>query len=105
MSSATELMCVTTDSVPGRPTREVIGLVWGIGVTNRQGDPTVQSVVADNGRHQAYNSLVARAVSVGADAVVGIGFDSFVAARGSVTGPVDREYTVYGTAVKLDPPC
>ena len=46
-------------------------------------------------RESALERMNARAVQMGADAVVGIRFDSVVIVHGEV------EYTAYGTAVKL----
>ena len=103
MDYTKEIICVTTDTVPGRSIGQAIGLVWGIGVTDLHGDPSAQSEAADDARHKAYANFVERAHFMGANAVVGARFDSFVAARGNRgNGSVDREYTVYGTAVVLD---
>ena len=99
MAASDQIIIVTTDTVPGRSVREVLGLAWGICVTNRHGNPGRQFEAADNARHEAYNSLVERAQSMGADAVVGTRGDSFVARDDNA---VDREYTFYGTAVQLD---
>ena len=99
MAASDQIIIVTTDTVPGRSVREVLRVAWGICVTNRHGNPGRQFEAADNARHEAYNSLVERAQSMGADAVVGTRGDSFVARDDNA---VDREYTFYGTAVRLD---
>ncbi len=97
MTGENEVICVTTDTVPGRSIRQVLGLIWGIGVTeelvtSRNLEP------AEKARLEAYDDLLNRARSMNTDTVVGIASDSFVHGR---YDPV-REYTIYGTAVTLD---
>ena len=104
MTQKIEIICVTTDSVPGYDIREVRGVVWGVAVTNRHGDPSVQVNAADNARTSAFNILQKRALLLGANGIVGIFADSFVArGGGSGSSHVDREYACYGTAVTLVP--
>lgn len=103
MAYSEDVICVTTDGVPGRKVAQVLGLVWGIGITNRHGNPERQFEAADAARHEAYSNMIERARSMGANGVVAVDTDSFVAARGDRGGgPVDREYTIYGTAVVLE---
>ena len=93
----------TIDSVPGRTIAQVLGLVRGIEVTNRRGNPERRLEAADTGPHEAYDNLIERAISMGANAVVAVDTAGFVAARGDRGGsPVDREYAIYGTAVVLE---
>ena len=99
MEQPEQIICVTTDTVPGRSVRQVLGLVWGIGITNEHGRPSRQFEAADSAHRDAYNNLVERAQSMGANAVTGVGMDSFVARDDN---HVDREYTIYGTAVVLE---
>lgn len=102
MATDSPIICVTTDRVEGRSIKQTLGLVWGISVVKLHGNPTEQCIAADSARQIAYETLVERAQSMDANAVLGIGMDSFVAARGdSPDDPVDREYTIYGTAVIL----
>lgn len=100
MTDNQQIICVTTDSVPGRSIKRVLGLVWSIGVTDGYiADPELRIKRADAARHKAYENMVERAVSMGANAVIGISWDSFVTATDYGE---DREYTIYGTAVVLE---
>ena len=100
MAASEQIIVVTTDRVPGRSVRETLGMVWGIGITNRHSDKRSRiEDAADDARHRAYNNLVKQARAMDADAVVGVGSDSFVMLDGD---EVYREYTFYGTAVRLD---
>jgi uncharacterized protein YbjQ (UPF0145 family) len=99
MADNQQIICVTTDEVPGRNVAQVLGLVWGIGITNDHGNPRHQFEAADAARHEAYNNLMERALSMGANAIIGVAADSFVARDENA---VDREYTIYGTAVVLE---
>ena len=103
MQEPLEMLCSTSATIAGRQISETLGVVWGVFVTNKKGSPSEQMKTADGGRHEAYRELVKRAKSMGADAVVGLKFDSLVVGRGGDSGPVDREYVAYGTAVVLGP--
>ena len=100
MTGDKDIICVTTDTVPGRNIKQVLGLIWGIGVVySVNGTPVGRGATPDDGRRAAYQDMVNRARSINADAVVGIACDSFVSRD---YGTHDREYTIYGTAVVLD---
>lgn len=102
MAADSQIICVTTDRVEGLNINQTLGLVWGISVINGRGDSPYQHESADAARQAAYDHLRQQAQSMGANAVLGIAMDSFVAANGdSWADPVDREYTIYGTAVIL----
>ena len=102
MAADSQIICVTTDGVEGRNIRQTLGLVWGISVIKGRDDLSRQLESADAARQAAYDSMLQRARSMGANAVLGVAMDSFVAANGDSYGdPVDREYTIYGTAVIL----
>jgi len=77
----------TTDTVSGREIAEVLDVVVGVGY--------LAGVDVGKSRNYALNQMKTNAQKIGADAVVGMRFDSVVIVGGEV------EYTAYGTAVKL----
>ena len=82
----------TTDAVAGRDIAEVLDVVVGIGYAGGNYSDTSRA----ESRISALNMLKTNALEIGADAVVGIRFDSAVFAYSDW-----GEYTAYGTAVKL----
>ena len=112
MTAASEqIICVTTDAVPGRAVRAVLGTVWGTGVAvlekpNLRNRPSAveQIKYGETARREAHASLLERAQEMGANAVIGIGMDSLAMTETSDgdTQFSRREYTIYGTAVLLD---
>ncbi len=104
------ILC-TTESVPGRTIREVIGLVKGNTVraahvgTDMQawlknlvgGEIEEYTKLMAEAREQALDRLAAEARARGADAVVGLHFSSCEITDGAA------EFLAYGTAVKLAP--
>ena len=99
MTEHKDVIIVTTDAVPGRNVQAVLGMVWGMSVDyitsfNRQ----KRMDEVSNMMRVAYYSLAEQARSMGADAVIGVHVDSFVAQEQHF----NREYTFYGTAVRLD---
>ena len=90
MSQEPQIICVTTETVHGRRVKAVLGVVWGVSQTAFQKIAT---------RELAYDNLVERAKSLGADAVISIRTDSF--SRFDYDH-VYTEYVFYGTAVKLE---
>ena len=88
----------TTEFLPGREIVAVIGMV--IGVSTRPRDLAHNPELAyinTTARQDAVGALVRQAAEAGADAVVGVRFDS-----GKVSDAV-TELTAYGTAVRLRP--
>ena len=112
MTAASEqIICVTTDAVPGRAVRAVLGMVWGTGAVvleppNLRGRLSAADQIASGeaARREARASLLERAQEMGANAVIGIGMDSLATTETSDgdTLFLRREYTIYGTAVRLD---
>ena len=112
MTEQKDVIIVTTDyTVPGRNVQAALGVVWGTGVAvlpkPSRSKPQAEDQVkrADTARRQAYRVLTERAREMGANAVIGIGMDSL-----AMTETLDgdtlffrREYTIYGTAVVIDP--
>ncbi len=100
------MLIVTTESIPGRQIRFVIGEV--IGVTARMNNPFTEGLRKLDGyskpqrsssllrwRWEAVSEMVAEAVQLGADAIIGMKFDNR-----RITGTWS-EICAYGTAVKL----
>jgi len=105
------LPCVTTFEVPGWKIERTIGLCWGLvvrsvglskGVTGafrslKAGEVPQYTDVVDQARHHALQRLVEHAQGLGANAVVGVRFDS------SEVGDGLAEIVAYGTAVVGSP--
>lgn len=100
------MLIVTTESIPGRNIRFVIGEV--IGVTARMNNAFTEGLRHLDGqtepqrspallrwRWEAVGEMVAEAVRLGADAIIGMKFDNR-----QIT-PTWSEICAYGTAVKL----
>lgn len=101
----------TTDALPGRTIRSVIGLVRGNTVraahANEDLSAWMKNLVGGEiseytkllaaSREQAIDRMRAEARALGADAVVGIRISSCEISDGAA------EILVYGTAVRLDP--
>ena len=112
MTAASEqIICVTTDAVPGRAVRAVLGTLWGTGTVvleypNLRGHLSAAKQIesGEAARREAHASLLERAQEMGANAVIGIGMDSLATTETSDgdTLFIRREYTIYGTAVRLD---
>jgi len=105
------LLVTTTFEVPGRRIRSVIGVVRGIVVRSRSllgnigaglqtilgGNITIWTELCEKTRQEAYQIMVANAIALGADAIVGMRYDSTEVAQGAT------EVLAYGTAVRLYP--
>ena len=113
MAAASEqIICVTTDAVPGRSVWAVLGTVWGTGVAVLE-QPNLRARLStaeqiesgEAARREAHASLRKRARAMGANAVIGIGMDSLAMTETSDgdTQFSRREYTIYGTAVVIEP--
>ncbi len=100
------MLIVTTESIPGRHIRFVIGEV--IGVTARMNNAFTEGLrhldgVSEPNRSQgllkwrweAISEMVNEAVRLGADAIIGMKFDN------RTITPTWSEICAYGTAVKL----
>ena len=108
MTENEQVICVTTDEVPGRRIVQTLGLVWGFASGARRGVNPARAGAAeqppDDIRITAYECLVERARSIGANAVVAVRIDSNALAPPGVHSnrPVDLGYLLYGTAVVLE---
>ncbi|HKV89976.1 MAG TPA: heavy metal-binding domain-containing protein [Thermoplasmata archaeon] len=106
-----DFLLVTTPFVPGYRILRVIGLTFGLIVRSRGlgrnivaglrsiagGEITEYTQLLEQVRHQALGRLVEHARSLGANAVVSVGFDT------SEMGEIMTEVLAYGTAVVVQP--
>lgn len=110
-----EVLVITTNEVPGARIVRVIGPVYGTSIRSRTiignflggiravfgGTQTGYINMVNQTRDEAIAALQAHAASIGANAVLGMRFDSgeFDAGQGQAM----NEVTAYGTAVILQP--
>jgi uncharacterized protein YbjQ (UPF0145 family) len=106
-----DIIVVTTPFVSGRHITRVIGMTFGLIVRSRGlgqniwayfrawggGEIKVYTHLLEQVRHQAVQRLAEHAKSLGANAVVSVGFDT-TEMSGSMT-----EVLAYGTAVVVEP--
>jgi uncharacterized protein YbjQ (UPF0145 family) len=107
----TDLLLVTTPYVSGYRVTRVIGATFGLIVRSRGlgqnvwaffrawggGEIKVYTQLLEQVRHQAIERLAAHAKSLGANAVLSVGFDT------SEMGSAMTEVLAYGTAVVVEP--
>jgi uncharacterized protein YbjQ (UPF0145 family) len=105
------VLAVTTPYVPGFRIVRTLGVTWGLIVRSRGlgrnitagfralggGEITEYTQLLDQTRHQALERLQQHAQSMGANAVIGVGFAS------SELSEVMSEILAYGTAVQVEP--
>jgi len=103
------LIIATTESVPGRPVTEILGLAKGASVRARHagrnilatlrgqvgGEIIEMTKVIAEAREQALDRMFEDAKRMGADAVLGVRFTSTEVMSNAA------EFVAYGTAVKL----
>ena len=104
-----QIIVTSTENVPGRDTKEVLGVVKGSTVRARNlgrdigaafksmvgGEVVTYTEMTMNARDEAYNRMVNDAIEMGADAVVNVRFTTSMIMSGA------SEMLAYGTAVKL----
>ena len=104
------IVVVSTPFVPGYRIRNVIGFTWGLTVRSRGlggnimaglrtlggGEIKEYTQMLDHARWEALQRLLAHAQSIGANAVIGVAFDS------SEIGDIMSEILAYGTAVVVE---
>lgn len=107
--SKSDLLVVTTESLPGREVVEVLGLVRGSTVRAKHlgtdivaglrnlvgGEVREYASLLAGAREQAIDRMVDQAYELGADAVLAVRVQTSVIQQGS------SEVLVYGTAVRL----
>jgi uncharacterized protein YbjQ (UPF0145 family) len=105
----TDIPITTALELPGRPTAESLGVVFGLVVRSmgmvkgftagfsalRKGEVTQYTEVLEDSRRHAIDRMVANAHLLNADGIVSVRFDS------SEMGQNLTEIVAYGTAVKL----
>jgi uncharacterized protein YbjQ (UPF0145 family) len=105
------IITVTTPFVPGFRIVRTIGVTWGLIVRSRGlgrnitaglrslvgGEITEYTQLLDQTRQEALGRLQQHAASLGANAVIGVGFDS------SELSEVMSEILAFGTAVQVEP--
>lgn len=105
------MIVVTTSDVPGRPARETLGLVRGSSIRTRHigrditaflrnlvgGEVPEYTKMLAEAREQAVDRMLEEARALGADAVVGVRFETAEVMSGAA------EMLCYGTAVLLEP--
>lgn len=104
-----EIIVSTTDEIPGRQVKEILGIVRGNTVRARNigrdigagfknlvgGEIKTYSEMTAQSRDEAFNRMINDAVSKGADAVIGMRFMTSMVMQGA------SEMLAFGTAVKL----
>jgi uncharacterized protein YbjQ (UPF0145 family) len=116
MAADTRIMCVTADAVPGREVSDVLDTVMGTAYFEHsnsgglipnpfnKGRPKPSSIVGTC--KSAIEEMRMAARKIGANAVVGVRFDSAVAGISKASfkswHPTRVEHTAYGTAVALN---
>lgn len=104
-----KLILSTTENIPGKQVKEILGLVKGNTVRSRNigrdigaglkslvgGEVKTYTEMTTHSREEALNRMINEAVDLGADAVIGIKFTTSMIMQGA------SEMLAYGTAVKL----
>lgn len=104
-----EIIVVTTEEIPGKKIKKILGIVRGNTVRARNigrdigagfkniigGEIKTYTDMISESREEAYNRMVNNAIEMDADAVVGFRFMTSMIMAGA------SEMLAYGTAVKL----
>ncbi|MDC7127363.1 MAG: YbjQ family protein [Spirochaetales bacterium] len=104
------MILVTTETVPGRKIKKVVGLVRGNTIRARHigkdiragvknivgGEITDYTKMMAESREQALDRIIEDAEALGADAVIGLRFTTTSMMQSAA------EFLVYGTAVELE---
>lgn len=104
-----KMILSTTENIPGKQIKEILGVVKGSTVRARNigrdigaglkslvgGEIKTYTQMANDSRDEAFNRMVNEAITLGADAVIGIRFTTSMIMQGA------SEMLAFGTAVKL----
>ena len=104
-----EVLVLTTDKVPGREVKEILGIVKGNTVRARNigrdigagfknmvgGEIKTYTDMTTQSREESFNRMVNQAIELGADAIIGFRFTTSMIMQGA------SEMLAFGTAVKL----
>ena len=108
----TNIMVVTTPTLPGYSVVKVLGVVHGLTVRTRGvggrfvagiegmfgGEVTTYSSEAEKARRESLQRLIEKATSIGANAVISTDFETSDILQGMAT-----LFSAYGTAVVVEP--
>jgi uncharacterized protein YbjQ (UPF0145 family) len=103
------IILTTTEEVPGKKVSQILGVVRGSTVRARNigrdigagfksiigGEVKTYTEMSEHARDEAFNRMVNQAITLGADAVIGIRFTTSMIMQGA------SEMLAFGTAVKL----
>jgi len=104
-----KIIITTGNEVPGRPIKQILGVVRGSTVRARNigrdigagfknligGEIKTYTEMTNQARDECFNRMVNEAIKMGADAVIGMRFMTSMIMQGAA------EMLAYGTAVKL----
>ena len=104
-----KIIIATTEEIPGKQIKEVLGVVRGNTVRARNigrdigagfkniigGEVKTYTQMTSDSRDEAFNRMVNEAIELGADAIIGMRFMTSMVMQGA------SEMLAYGTAVKL----
>lgn len=104
-----ELIITTTETIPGKSVKEILGVVRGNTVRARNigrdigaafknvigGEIKTYTEMISQSREEAYNRMINSAIEKGADAIICVRFMTSMVMQGA------SEMLAYGTAVKL----
>ena len=104
-----DMIITTTESIPDRKIKKILGVVQGSTVRARNigrdfgaklksvigGEIKTYTEMISNAREEAYNRMVNNAIDLEADAVINVRFTTSMVMAGA------SEMLAYGTAVKL----
>jgi uncharacterized protein YbjQ (UPF0145 family) len=102
------MMVATTDTIPGREVKEVLGVVFGSCVQMKHvgkdlramgrsvigGESTAYTELVEEARRTAMNRMIEDAEKLGADAIIGMRYATAQTMQGAA------EIIAFGTAVK-----
>lgn len=103
------VMITTTEKIPGKEIKEVLGVVKGSTVRVKNigrdigaglktlvgGEVKGYTEMSEQAREEALNRMINNAIDLGADAVIGVRFSTSMIMKGA------SEMLAYGTAVKF----
>lgn len=109
MEKTKEIIVTSTNEIPGKQVKEILGVVKGNTVRARNigrdigagfknligGEIKTYTDMISQSREEAYNRMVNAAIEMGADGVIGFRFMTSMVMQGA------SEMLAYGTAVKL----
>ena len=103
------IIVTTTEEVPGKKVKQVLGIVRGSTVRARNigrdigaglktivgGEVKTYTEMSEHARDEAFNRMINKAIDKGADAIIGMRFTTSMIMQGA------SEMLAFGTAVKL----